>query len=461
MKGCRVLVVEDNASLREALSDILELAGCDVTAVDSGESAVRSLAGEGQIRKDLRHGPVDLVVSDVQMAAMDGHALLREIKARWPSLPVVLMTAYGSIGHAVAAMRDGAADYLVKPFEAEVLIEMVGRLTSLSDPVAGLGTGKLVAVDSCTRDIVELAHRVAGCDATVMISGESGTGKEVFARLIHDQSPRRDGPFVAINCAAIPETMLESTLFGYEKGAFTGAYQARAGKFEQAQHGTLLLDEISEMAIGLQAKLLRVLQEREVERLGSRHAIPLDVRVLATTNRHLRDEVSAGRFREDLFYRLNVFPLQLPPLRERAEDIVPLAISFIAAYAPVGVRIQLAGDAELALRAHTWPGNIRELQNAIQRALILQTGGILRAADIRFEEMIGRSVAASIDRVDEPLLGSDLRQREQELIIEALRMESGCRKDAAARLGISPRTLRYKLARIRGEGAVIPGGAMV
>ena len=461
MKGCRILVVEDDASLREALSDILELAGCHVTAVDSGESALRSLASQGQIREDLRHGPVDLVVSDVQMAAMDGHALLREIKARWPSLPVVLMTAYGSIGQAVAAMRDGAADYLVKPFEAEVLIEMVGRLTSLPNPVAGVGTGNLVAVDSRTRDIAELACRVAGCDATVMISGESGTGKEVFARLIHDQSPRRDGPFVAINCAAIPETMLESTLFGYEKGAFTGAYQARAGKFEQAQHGTLLLDEISEMAISLQAKLLRVLQEREVERLGGRHAIPLDVRVLATTNRHLRDEVSAGRFREDLFYRLNVFPLQLPPLRERAEDIVPLAISFIAAYAPAGMRIRLAGDAELALRAHTWPGNIRELQNAIQRALILQTGGILRAADIRFEEIVSRGVPTSIDMGDEPLLGSDLRQREQELIIEALRMENGRRKDAAARLGISPRTLRYKLARIRGEGTVMPGGALV
>jgi two-component system response regulator FlrC len=454
-------VVEDDASLREALSDILELAGCHVTAVDSGESALRSLASQGQIREDLRHGPVDLVVSDVQMAAMDGHALLREIKARWPSLPVVLMTAYGSIGQAVAAMRDGAADYLVKPFEAEVLIEMVGRLTSLPNPVAGVSTGNLVAVDSRTRDIAELACRVAGCDATVMISGESGTGKEVFARLIHDQSPRRDGPFVAIICAAIPETMLESTLFGYEKGAFTGAYQARAGKFEQAQHGTLLLDEISEMAISLQAKLLRVLQEREVERLGGRHAIPLDVRVLATTNRHLRDEVSAGRFREDLFYRLNVFPLQLPPLRERAEDIVPLAISFIAAYAPAGMRIRLAGDAELALRAHTWPGNIRELQNAIQRALILQTGGILRAADIRFEEIVSRGVPTSIDMGDEPLLGSDLRQREQELIIEALRMENGRRKDAAARLGISPRTLRYKLARIRGEGTVVPGGALV
>jgi len=461
VKGCRILVVEDDTSLREALSDILELAGCHVTAVDSGESALRSLAGQRQIGADLRHGPVDLVVSDVQMAAMDGHALLREIKARWPSLPVVLMTAYGSIGHAVAAMRDGAADYLVKPFEAEVLIEMVGRLISLSTPVAGVGTGNLVAVDSRTRDIVELACRVAGCDATVMISGESGTGKEVFARLIHDQSPRRDGPFVAINCAAIPETMLESTLFGYEKGAFTGAHQARAGKFEQAQCGTLLLDEISEMAIGLQAKLLRVLQEREVERLGGRHPTPLDVRVLATTNRHLRDEVSAGRFREDLFYRLNVFPLQLPPLRERVDDIVPLAISFIAAYAPAGTRIQLAGDAEQALRAHTWPGNIRELQNAIQRALILQTAGTLRAADIRFEEMIGRGVSTSIDMADESLLGSDLRQREQELIIEALRIESGRRKDAAARLGISPRTLRYKLARIRGEGAAIPGGALV
>ncbi|MDM3871007.1 sigma-54 dependent transcriptional regulator [Porticoccus sp. W117] len=449
----QVLVVEDDATLREALCDTLEFAGFSVLACDNGKCALNVLRSER----------VGLVVSDVQMAAMDGHTLLRQVKSRWPELPVVLMTAYGSIERAVEAMRDGAADYLVKPFEAEVLVEMVSRFIVDSSAPAG----DVVAEDPRTQQLIELAGRVAGSDATVMISGESGSGKEVFARLIHNRSPRAEKPFVAINCAAIPESMLESVLFGYEKGAFTGAYQSRPGKFEQAQGGTLLLDEISEMDLALQAKLLRVLQEREVERLGSDKQVTLDVRVLATTNRNLREEVSAGRFREDLFYRLNVFPLQLPPLRDRPFDIVPIAKSFVERYAPAGSGMQFADDTEQALSQYPWPGNVRELENVIQRALILAVGNVITPADLHFEgaEPVPTPVApapitpqpANTDLGGE--LGNEMKNREQTLILEALQAENGCRKDAAARLGISPRTLRYKLAKLREQGIAIPGMA--
>ena len=306
-----VLIVEDDAALREALKDTLELSGHTVLTAEDGSAALTSLD-----RQD-----VQVVVSDIQMQPMDGLTLLAEMKSAHPAIPVVLMTAYATIQQAVDAMRDGAADYLVKPFEAEVLISKVVHFLP-----QGLGEDEgVVAEDPRSRDLLALARRVAESDATVSIGGESGTGKEVLARFIHRHSRRADKPFVAINCAAIPDNMLEAVLFGYEKGAFTGAYKSSAGKFELAQGGTLLLDEISEMDLALQAKLLRVLQEREVERLGGSELIPLDIRVLATSNRDMTREVAAGRFREDLFYRLNVFPLLIPPLRERSADIRPLA----------------------------------------------------------------------------------------------------------------------------------------
>lgn len=290
-RNCTVLVVEDDPALRDALCDTLQIAGYDVRAAADGVAAL-------ELCEQTQFG---VVVSDVQMRPMDGHELLGRIRVRRPDLPVVLMTAHGTIGKAVAAMRDGAADYLAKPFEAGTLIELVRRLLPAAD-----NPSDLVAEDPRMRDLLGMARRIAATDVTVLITGESGTGKEVFARFIHAESPRRERAFVAINCAAIPESMLEAVLFGYEKGAFTGAQAAHAGKFEQAQGGTLLLDEISEMDLGLQAKLLRVLQEREVERLGSTRTLSLDVRVLGTSNRSLREEVAAGRFREDLFYRLNV-----------------------------------------------------------------------------------------------------------------------------------------------------------
>jgi two-component system response regulator FlrC len=353
-------------------------------------------------------------------------------------------------------MRAGAADYLVKPFEAEVLVEMIRRYVPHGDD-----DPEVIAEDPATRKLVNLARRVAVTDATVMISGDSGVGKEVFAQLIHRHSCRADGPFVAINCAAIPENMLEASLFGYEKGAFTGAYQSRAGKFEQAQDGTLLLDEISEMDLGLQAKLLRVLQEREVERLGGKEIVALNVRVLATSNRNMREEVAAGRFREDLFYRLNVFPLYLAPLRQRTADILPLSNRLIRRYCPEGRRVpHLSKDAQQALVTHPWPGNVRELDNVIQRALILLAGDQIEVADLCFEEdVVLGPCAEDTEAYDTPdgqqCLGGGLKSREFELIMDALR-DHGSRKEAAERLGISPRTLRYKLARMREQGIAVP-----
>ena len=295
MNKTRLLIVEDDPTLRMALVDTLAGSDTEIFEAPNGKEALALLMREN----------IDLVLSDVQMDEMDGTALLAHVRQHFPNLPFVMMTAHGTVQHAVAAMRDGATDYLQKPFEAAVLRELVDRMAAASR-VSGQD---VIAEDPATQAVFNLAARVAQTDAAVMISGESGTGKEVLARVIHEQSIRASGPFVALNCAAIPETMLESILFGYEKGAFTGAQSSQPGKFEQANGGTLLLDEISEMALELQAKLLRVLQEREVERLGGKATIPLDVRVLATTNRSLSEEVAAGRFREDLYFRLNVFPL--------------------------------------------------------------------------------------------------------------------------------------------------------
>jgi two-component system response regulator FlrC len=338
-----------------------------------------------------------------------------------------------------------------------------------------------VAYAPSSQRLIEVARRVASSDCTVLIVGESGTGKEVLARFIHRRSPRAAQPFVAVNCAAIPENMLEAMLFGYEKGSFTGAQAAHPGKFEQAQGGTLLLDEITEMPLALQAKLLRVLQEREVERIGSRTSITLDVRVLATTNRRLREEVAAGRFREDLYYRLNVFPLALAPLRLRRDDVLPLAMQLLSGRCRPGERIPaLSAEAAHLLLTYPWPGNVRELDNLLQRALILVNGPVIRPEHIQFElandaaGMTGggitvahlpiRSVAKAAptstaitnDSAAAGSLATSLGQAERDLILDALRSGQGNRREAAERLGISPRTLRYKLARLREAGIEVP-----
>ncbi|MFW9269914.1 sigma-54-dependent response regulator transcription factor FleR [Pseudomonas sp. D2-30] len=447
----KVLLVEDDRALREALADTLLLAGHDHAVVGSAEEALLAVARE----------PFSLVVSDVNMPGMDGHQLLGLLRARQPQLPVLLMTAHGAVERAVDAMRQGAADYLVKPFEPKALLDLVARHALGSLAVEGEGP---VAIEPASAQLLELAARVARSDSTVLISGESGTGKEVLARYIHQQSRRASEPFIAINCAAIPDNMLEATLFGHEKGSFTGAIAAQAGKFEQADGGTILLDEISEMPLGLQAKLLRVLQEREVERVGARKPISLDIRVVATTNRDLAGEVAAGRFREDLYYRLSVFPLAWRPLRERTADILPLAERLLAKHVNKmkHATARLSAEAQACLIGYPWPGNVRELDNAIQRALILQQGGLIQPEDFCLAGPVACAplpvpplapVVPPVEVAESAgALEDDLRRREFQMIIDTLRAERGRRKEAAERLGISPRTLRYKLAQMRDAG---------
>jgi two-component system response regulator FlrC len=455
-----VLVVEDDAALREALLDTLRAAGLSALAAADAAGALQLLSSED----------IGLVISDVHMPGANGYELLSSIKRMRPYLPVVLMTAFGTVTQAVAAMREGATDYIVKPFDAQALIDMAQRQLA-----ARVAPNELIAADPDSKRLVGLARKIAENDATVLITGESGTGKEVYARFIRDNSQRNDKPYVAINCAAIPENMLEAGLFGYEKGAFTGALASHAGKFEQAQGGTLLLDEISEMDLGLQAKILRVLQEREVERLGSTRTISLDVRVIATSNRDLPEEVRAARFRADLFYRLNVMQLKLPALRDRRGDILPLARRAMQACARPGqAALSLSSDAERKLTSYDWPGNARELNNIVQRAAWLAAGGSIDAADLDIGSGIGTVPAAlnaaatpgappaatvcgaDPSTVQDSGLDRDLKDRERELILATLRVTGGNRKLTAERLGISPRTLRHKLQQFKAAGVSVP-----
>jgi two-component system response regulator FlrC len=452
MTKTKVLIVEDDHGLREALVDTLLLGGYQVTPVESAEAAMVKLS----------QGEFDLVVSDIQMQGMDGLSLLKSVKKKYPTLPMILMTAYANINDAIQAMRDGATDYLSKPFAPQVLLNLVGRYAPAQKVVS---TTPIVA-DESSINMLSLARKVAKSDATVMVLGPSGSGKEVISRYIHDHSNRSECPFVAINCAAIPENMLEATLFGYEKGAFTGAIQACPGKFEQAQDGTLLLDEITEMDLSLQSKLLRVLQEREVERLGARKTISLNVRVIATSNRDLKEAVAQGRFREDLYYRLNVFPITWLPLGQRKGDILPLANHMIERHSQLQNKeiAELSAAAQHKLLNHAWPGNVRELENVIQRALILAEDSVIDTSDLLIEpaqSIFSSAPSSNISQVetedtDNKLLGSELKFQEHQIILDALQAFNGKRKDVAEKLGISPRTLRYKLAKMRESGIDLP-----
>ncbi len=428
-----ILVVEDDQDLREAICATMKLAGYQTLAASNGNDAMAA----------LQVSQVGMVVSDVQMKPIDGFSLLKKIKVFNPELPVLLMTAYGDVGKAVAAMQTGACDYLLKPFDPDSLLAHIKR-HALSEPEQD---DKIVAKDPRTRALLSLAIRVAQSQATVMLTGESGCGKEVIARFIHQHSLRSSKPFVAINCAAIPANLLEATLFGYEKGAFTGATQSQPGKFEQAEGGTLLLDEISEMPLELQAKLLRVLQEREVERVGGHKMIKLDIRVLATSNRDMMAMVKRGQFREDLYYRLNVFPIEIPSLRERPLDIEPLSQRVLeTALAGTGQSpFRMTKAAIEKLTQHSWPGNIRELENVMQRAVILATDTIgaehisLPEADSDHEPDTKNSESSS----------QDIKTLERNHILETLAAVNGSRKLAVKKLGISERTLRYKLQQYR------------
>lgn len=454
-KDFSIVIVEDDEELRGALAETLEMVGYTCLQAANGSEAVEIIESQS----------VDLVISDIHMPVMDGESLLKYLQKNHPELPVLMVTAYGTVDGAVAAMQLGAIDYLQKPFEAKRLTE---KVASLLPERNNSEQNEVVAEDPYTRKVFALARRLAKSNATVMILGDSGTGKEVLASYIHRYSSRADNKFVAINCAAIPDSMLESILFGFEKGAFTGAYQAKSGKFEQANGGTLLLDEISEMDIVLQAKLLRVLQEQEVERIGGKESIPLDVRIIATSNRDLQCEVAEGRFREDLYYRLNVFPIKWKPLRERPLDIIPLAKRFINKYSDDRQKIELSTNAKEYLLRQKWVGNVRELENAVQRALIMQQDNCLNQEDFIIEtdaivtqaissievQSGERQINATPSKIsdDYGVLNKDLKKREYQLIIDTLKSVGGHRNKTAEILGISPRTLRYKIAKMRDSG---------
>ncbi|QMU60400.1 MAG: response regulator [Gammaproteobacteria bacterium] len=446
MQGKNILIVEDDMNLSHAIAGTIRDHGFTAFESSSPMSAMGLLGRER----------IDMVLSDIQFdktvdgndPITDGYELLDAIKQKYLSLPVVLMTAYGTIEKAVSCIKNGASDYLVKPFDVDLLLNIVKSNIQVKFSRANNGDN-YISVDKKSIDTKKIARRVATTSVSVFIRGESGTGKEVLARFVHENSPRSGQPFVAINCAAIPENMLEAVLFGYEKGAYTGAHQAKAGKFEEAQQGTLLLDEISEMDLALQAKLLRVLQEKQVERLGGKKLIDLDVRIIATSNRNLKDEVKKGTFREDLFYRLNVFPITLHPLRDRIGDILPLAYMLLHKHSP-NKALELSEGARESLMKNNWAGNVRELENVIQRSIVLCSGTVIEEDLLELDEL----ESANEETVTN--LTTDLKSHEQDLILQALVSEHGNRKLVAERLGISPRTLRYKIAKMKDQGVPVP-----
>jgi len=438
-----ILVVEDDQSMSAALSNALERQGFPVVVAADGIEGMRR----------LEHDGAWLVLVDLNMPRKGGLELLREIRARGHQMPVVVMTAYGSTETAVEALRLGAVDYLQKPFPLEQLETMVTRLrktvSTQCSQEAGLKRSDKEEAGFLTRNprirrTLKMLEAVASSQATILIQGESGTGKEVLAQYVHSISPRGPYPFIAVNCAALPAGLLESELFGYEKGAFTGALARRSGKFELAHQGTLLLDEIGEMSLGLQAKLLRVLQEREVDRLGSRHPTPVDIRVIATTNRHLLQEVQAGRFREDVYYRLSVVPIYVPPLRERPEDIPLLAEYFTKRSFQRNHRTGggITEEALTYLQTRPWRGNVRELENVIERAVLFADSGPIQVEHLSMEEPFPSSQGLMAP-------SGSIWEVEHDLILRTLEQHGGNRTHAAKTLGISIRTLRNKLREYR------------
>jgi DNA-binding NtrC family response regulator len=461
-----ILVVDDEPSIRTALCEVLNRTGHPVLVARDGQEALALLEQQA----------VWLVVTDIRMPRLSGLDLLREIKRRFSETLVVLITGYATMESAIEAIRAGASDYLLKPFDNEAVAALIRRLEEGSrahgtavqaistTPPALLGSLEghtssvlerhplpLIAHDPAMLRILHTLEGVAISQATILIQGESGTGKEVLARYVHGRSPRAHRPFVAVNCAALPDGLLESELFGYERGAFTGAVARRPGKFEQAHGGTLLLDEISEMNLALQSKLLRVIQEREVDRLGGKSSIPVDIRIIATTNRSLRREVEAGRFREDLFYRLHVFPVTIPPLRERPLDIPGLVAHFVqisAARNQKAVTGVTPETAELLLQ-RVWKGNVRELENVIERGVLLSKGPLLEPEDIASDNGELAQVFPSLAPGDHAAAPVSIWEMERDLIMRTLERVNGNRTHAAKQLEISIRTLRNKLREYR------------
>lgn len=428
----RVLVVDDDAGMRAALEALFLRRGW----------RVESAADAGEALEKFRRGMHELIVTDIRMPGEDGFFVMRAARSLAPHTAVILLTAFASVHDAVAAMKDGACDYLVKPVAFEQLERAAERILaqakSRADAVKDLGGHAPAWLRALER-----ARQAAASDADVLIEAESGTGKELVARLIHRLSPRRDRPFVAVNCAAFPENLLESELFGHAKGAFTGASMAKAGKFELANGGTLLLDEVGEMPLGLQPKLLRALQEREFDRLGDTRTIHVDLRVIATTNCALAQMVREGKFRPDLYYRLNVIPLGLPPLRERPGDVKELAEYFVRLYAPPGKSVRLTPEFLQLLEAHSWPGNVRELANCVRRVVALATGPEIGASALDDTEWLAASPMASEISCLRP--GVSLGEMERKLVEITLEATGGNRSRAAELLGVSLRTVRNKV----------------
>ncbi len=442
-----VLVVEDEEKLRRVIELQLQTAGYEVLKAASAEEGLK-LADQAQ-----------LVITDLRLPGMDGLALLQAIRRQNSRTPVIVMTAFGTVENAVEAMKSGAVDFLPKPFSLDHMLTVVEKaldVLALRDENLRLKEAldhryqfdNIVGRSGAMREIFQTVERVAPTRATVLLCGESGVGKDMIARAIHHHSPRRDRPFVKINCTALPENLMESELFGYEKGAFTGANLAKPGKFEQADTGTVFLDEIGDVPASVQVKLLRVLQEREFERLGSNKTRHIDVRVLAATNVDLRAALEQGTFREDLYYRLNVMPLNIPPLRERREDIPFLAEHFVKKLAPeIGSRAQFISQGAIArLMEYYWPGNVRELENVIERSLVLAGGDTLEAADIRIDTAPKTRAATAGDGFLPD--GMTLDEYEQQLIREALKRADGNKSQAARLLGLTRNALRYRLSQM-------------
>jgi two-component system response regulator FlrC len=435
-----LLVVDDEPQMLIAINEILRRRGYSITTAGSGIEALCR----------LKEKYYQLVITDMRMPEVSGLDLLKKVKNMAPQTPVVLLTAYGTIQNAVDAMRNGAFDYLLKPFSSESLERVVKHALDSAPERNGKAPHTIVTQDPDFARTIEQAKQAASSTATVLIEAESGTGKELLARMIHRKSHRSAGPFIAVNCAALPESLLESELFGFEKGAFTGAVASKPGKFELANRGTLLLDEIGEMAPILQAKLLRVLQEKEVDRIGSKNPVEIDVRIIATTNRDLKALVQEGNFREDLYYRLNVVCMTIPPLRKRQKDIPLLVDFFCRRYGGDSAEpgAQVNPEALERLVRYDWPGNVRELENTIQRAKTLCSGSTIQPEDLLISESHASSSNPSPDNESNELgfsAGVTMREMERQLICKTLEGTGGNRTRAAKCLGISLRTLRNKL----------------
>jgi two-component system NtrC family response regulator len=447
MQKLNILVVEDGKSQREMLRDFLNGEGHHVSEAENGEQAL------GLVQKHY----YDLVLLDYKMPGMDGMAVLEAVKGLNPDIDAIMMTAYGTIETAVRAMKAGALDYITKPIELEELLILIDRLSErrtllrenelLREQLRGKGiTGDQIIYQSGSmEEVMNMAGRVAESRATVLIQGESGTGKELIARLIHHLSPRSAQPMIIVNCAALPENLMESELFGHEKGAFTGADQRRIGRFEEAHKGTLFLDEIGELSPSVQVKLLRFLQDREFQRVGGNQTLQSDVRIISATNKDLEQKVKEGDFRDDLYYRLNVVAISIPPLKDRKEDLSPLMDHFLSKFAVEnGKDIQgISPEAKDLLLKYDYPGNVRELENIMERAVVVTRDNVISTRDLPFDK------AAAVENEDQTLGGTTLKESveilEKRLITDALKETSNHQTKAAELLGISERMLRYKI----------------